>query len=92
MFALLHGVDFTRLLGRHGYRFDHYKLAHRAFVDELDASRNLGKKRVILAAPHVQPRLHPRAALPHDNRSSRNQLPSESLEAKPLRVRVAPVS
>ena len=78
-------------------RFDHlglnhHKFPHRSFVEELDSSRDLGEKRVVFAASHVETGLHPRAALPDDNRPARHQLSAESLKPKPLRVRIAPVS
>src|SRR5437016_4151277 len=71
---------------------DHHKLPHRSLVEELDAPCDLGKKGVVLAASNVQSGLHPRAALADNDRAAGHQLPAESLEAKPLRVRVAPVS
>src|SRR5579859_821116 len=71
---------------------DQHKLPHRSLIDKLDAPGDLGEKRVVFAASHVQPRLDPRPALPDDNRPPRHQLPAESLESQPLRVRVAPVS
>jgi hypothetical protein len=80
------------LLRFYRLRLDHHKLAHRSFVDELDAPRDLGKQRVVFAAAHVQSRFHPRAPLPDDYGPTRNQLPAKSLKAQPLRVRVAPVS
>ena len=74
------------------FGLDHDELAHRPLVEELDASRNLGEERIVLAAAHVQPRLYPRSALADDNRPAGNQLSAKCLEAKPLRVRVATVS
>src|SRR5216684_5776090 len=71
---------------------DHDKLPHRSLVEELDAPRDLGKEGVVFAASNVQSGLNPRAALADDDRAARHQLPAESLKAKPLRVRVAPVS
>src|SRR6266849_7078387 len=71
---------------------DHYKLPHRSLVEELDAPRDLGKESVVFAASNIQSRLDPRAALTHDDRAAGYQLSAKSLEAKPLRVRVAPVS
>src|ERR1019366_308121 len=71
---------------------DHHKLPHRSLVEELNAPRNLGEKRVVIAASNVQSGLHPRAALADDDRAARHQLSAESLKPKPLRVRVAPVS
>src|ERR1700682_4583079 len=71
---------------------DHYKLPHRSLVQELDAPRDLGEESVVFAAPNVQTGLHPRAALADDDRAARHQLSAKSLEAKPLRVRVAPIS
>src|SRR5258708_40085736 len=71
---------------------DHHKLPHRSLVEELDASRDLGEECVVFAASDVQSGLHPCAALADDDRAAWHQLPAESLKAKPLRVRVAPVS
>src|SRR6266849_4658773 len=71
---------------------DHDKLPHRSLVEELDAPRDLGEESVVFAASNIQSRLDPRAALTHDDRAARHQLSAKSLEAKPLRVRVAPVS
>src|SRR6266849_10317166 len=71
---------------------DHHKFPHRSLVEELDAPRDLGEEGVVLATSNVQSRLHPSAALADNDRAARHQLSAESLEAKPLRVRVAPVS
>ena len=64
-----------------------------------NSPRSLNNRPVILAnkvsslpGPNVQARLHPRPALPHDNRATRNQLPAKRLKSQPLRIRVAPVS
>src|SRR5208282_2172752 len=81
----------ARLL-RQFHRLDHHKLAHRALVQKLDPPRNLGKKRIVFAAAHVEPRLHARPALTHNDRSARHDLPAECLESQPLRVRIAPIS
>ncbi len=74
------------LLRSDSFGLDHHKLAHRSLVDELNASRDLGKERVVLATSNVHPRLHPRAPLADDDRSARHQLSAESLKPKPLRV------
>jgi hypothetical protein len=74
------------------FGLDHYKFPHRSLVEELDAPRDFGEERVVFAATNVQPRLNPRAALADDDGAARYQLSAESLEAKPLRVRVAPIS
>ena len=71
---------------------DHDELAERSAIDELDASGDLREQGVVLATADVQARLHASAALAHDDRSARHELPAESLKAKSLRVRVAPVS
>src|SRR5208282_313891 len=71
---------------------DHHKLAHRSLVEELDASGDLGKESVVFAASNVQTGFNPRAALADDDGAAGDQLSAESLKAKPLRVRVAPVS
>jgi len=73
-------------------RFDHDELAHRSLVEKLDATGDLGKQRIVLAAAHVEARLHARAALPNDDGSARHQLSAESFEPEPLGVRIAPVS
>src|ERR1700686_3684909 len=80
------------LLRFHSLGLDHHKLPHRSLVEELDAPCDLGEESVVLTASNVQSRFHPRAALADDDCAARHQLPAESLEAKPLRVRVAPVS
>src|SRR6202035_4502388 len=74
------------------HRLDHYELPHRALVQELDASRDLGKKRVVLTATHVEPRFHAGAPLPHDDGAAGHDLSAECLESQPLRVRVAAIS
>jgi hypothetical protein len=61
--------------------FDHYELAHGAFVQELDASADFGEEGVVFAAADVQAGFYPGAALAHDNSSARDDLSSESLEA-----------
>jgi hypothetical protein len=70
---------------------DHHELAHLSLVQELDASRDLGEEGIVFPAADVQPGLHARAALPHDDRSAGDQLSTECLESKPLRVRIAAV-
>src|ERR1700730_11926469 len=67
-------------------------LAHRAFVEELDAAGDFGEERVVLAPANIQARLYPRSALPHDDGSSGDYLSAECFETQPLRVRVAAVS
>ena len=52
----------------------------------------LANKGVVLAAADIQAGLHPGATLPHDDGSAGHQLSAKSLKAKPLRIRVAPVS
>src|SRR6266481_208835 len=79
------------LLRFHSLGLDHHKFPHRSLVEELDAPRDLGEESVVFAASNVQSRLHPRAPLADDDRAARHQLSSESLEAKPLCVRVAPI-
>ena len=73
-------------------RFDHNELAHRALIQELDASGDLGKESVVLAAANVEPRFYARAALPNNDGAAGHDLPAECFEAKPLRVRIAAVS
>src|SRR5208282_897544 len=62
----------ARLL-RQFHRLDHHKLAPPG---------DLGKKRIVFAAAHVEPRLHARPALTHNDRSARHDLPAECLESK----------
>ena len=83
---------FKTLLRFHSLGLDHHKLPHRSLVEELDAPRDLGEEGVVLAASNIQSGLHPRAALADDDRAARHQLSAESLKAKPLRVRIAPIS
>src|SRR5262252_5033062 len=73
-------------------RLDHDKLSHRSLVEELDPSGDLGEQSIVLAAPYVQPGLHPRAALANNDRSAGDDLSAECLESQSLRVRVAPVT
>src|ERR1700675_2658609 len=80
------------LLRFYSLRLDHHKFPHRSLVEELDATGDLGEESVVFAPSNVQSRLHPSAALADDDRAARHQLSAKSLEAKPLRVRVAPVS
>src|SRR5207248_1665775 len=69
-----------------------HELAHRSFVEEFDAARDLREQRIVFAAANVQPRLHARSALPHDDGPARDQLSAESLKPEPLRIRVAAIS
>ena len=62
-------------------RLNHHVLAQLTPILEHNPARDLGKQRIVLAPTHIQPRLHARTALPHDNRSAGNQLPAKSLEA-----------
>jgi hypothetical protein len=73
------------------YGLDHDELAHGAAIHELDASRDLREQGVVFAAADVQPRLHPRTPLPHDDGPAGHNLSSKSLKSQTLRVRVAPV-
>ena len=78
-------ADGSELLHKlHG--LDHHELAHRALIQELDAARDFGKQRVVLAAADVQPWFHASAALPHNDRPAGHDLPAECLESQPLRV------
>ena len=74
------------------YRLNHHELTHRALVCELDAARDLGEEGIVLAAAHIESGLYASAALPHDNRSTGDDLSAECLEAEPLRIRVAAIS
>ena len=89
---MCHLARVGRALARHSklllyfHRLDHHELAHLSLVQEFDAARDLGEEGVIFAAADVQPRLHPRAALPDDDCPAGHQLPAECLESKPLRI------
>ena len=69
-----------------GERFDHHILAHLTAILKHNPARDLGKQRIVLAAADVQPRLHPRTPLPHDNRAAGHKLPAKGFEAEPLRI------
>src|SRR5215469_1621253 len=84
------GRSLPALLRFHG--LDHDELAHAALIEELDASRDLGKERVVLAAADVEPGFYPGAALAHDDGSARHQLPAERFESQPLGIGVAAVA
>ena len=73
-------------------RLDHDVLTHRTAVFEDNAASNLREKSIVFAATDVQAGLHPRATLPHDDRTAGHYLSAECLEAKPLRVRIAAIS
>src|SRR4029077_11031231 len=85
-------LGWSKILLFHLRPLHHPELARRTFVLQLDAAGNLGEERVVFAAPNVQAGFHRRAALPHDDGASGNDLPPERFESKPLRVRVATVS
>ena len=68
------------------HRLDHYKLAHRTLVQELDSAGNFGEERIVFAAADIEARLDARATLPHNDGSAGNQLPAERFHAQPLRV------
>jgi hypothetical protein len=67
------------------------KLAQPSAVAKCNHAVNLGEQGVVFAPADVFTGLDFGAALAHDNRPARNQLPAESLHAEPLRIRVAPV-
>jgi hypothetical protein len=73
-------------------RFHGHELTHRSFVEKLDATADLGEKRIVFAAADVETGLHASASLPHDDRPSWYNLPAERLEPQPLCVGVAAVS
>src|SRR3972149_5306017 len=58
----------------------------RPLDGELDFARDLREQRVVAADADVDSRMHPRAALAHDDAAGRNQLPPVSFYAEPLRV------
>src|SRR5207247_10284705 len=67
------------------------ELAHPSAVAKLDHSGHFGKQRVVLAPADILARFQPRCPLPYDNRTAGHQLSAEDLDAKTLRVGVAPV-
>src|SRR5262249_3797087 len=69
-------------------RFDRVNVdppSARAVVFELDASRDLGKQRVVLSTADVEPRFEAAAALPNEDRSASDHVAVEPLHAQPLR-------
>src|ERR1041384_7429603 len=72
-------------------RIDGDELAHAAAVGELDDAGDLGEERVVLAAAYVGAGLDAGAALADDDGAAGDELSAESLDAKPLRVRIAAV-
>jgi hypothetical protein len=74
------------------YRLDADISPFAAFVLELNQAANLGKQGVIFAQSDIQSGLETRAALSHQDGAARNQLSGESLDAKALRIGIAPVS
>src|SRR5258708_18055166 len=67
------------------------ELALAAAVAEFDHAGDFGKQGVVLASSDVVAGLHAGAALAHDDRAPRHQLPAEGLHPQPLRIRIAPV-
>ena len=67
-------------------RFDHNEPAHRAFVEELDSSADLGEKGVVFAAADVEAGLYAGSALPNDDGAAWDYLSAKSLETQALRV------
>src|SRR5947209_8210794 len=67
------------------------KLAHPSTIAELHDAGDLREQGVVLAPADVFSGLDFRAALPHDDRSAGNKLPAERLDAKPLRIGIAPI-
>jgi hypothetical protein len=61
-------------------------------IGELHAAIDFRKQRVVLAKADVDARTEPAATLPHENRSTRDDVAVESLDAEALRVAVAPVA
>ena len=72
--------------------FDHHEFAHGALIHELDAAGDLGEKRVVFAATHVESGLYASAALTNDDGAARYDLPAECFKAEPLRIRIAAIS
>jgi hypothetical protein len=75
-------------VGRH----DADRAAAAAVIGELHHAGDLRKQRVVLAQAHVQPRLEPAPALPHEDRSAGDDVAVVALDPEPLRVGVAPVT
>ena len=67
------------------------EFAHPAAISEFHHARHFGKQRVIFAPAYVRTGFDLRTALPHDDGTARNQLAAEDLDAKPLRIGIAPV-
>jgi hypothetical protein len=61
-------------------------------VGKLDHPGDLGKERVVFAQTNVRARLEPAAALPDQNRPAAHEITVVTLDAKTLRIGVAPVS
>src|ERR1700690_4458991 len=70
-------------------RMDADEFSEMSAVAELDDAGDLREQRVVLAETDVFARLELRAALPYDDRSGGNQLSAETLDAQPLRIRIA---
>src|SRR3954462_6896053 len=77
---------------RLGNRLHHHELPHGALIYKLQLAADLRKQRVVLAPADVQARLHPSAALPHDDRATGHNLSSKSFKPEPLRIGIAAVS
>lgn len=73
-------------------RLDRDHAAVRAVIAELDAAVHLGKQRVVLPEPDVQARTEPASALADKDRSARDDVAVEALDAEPLRIAVAAVA
>ena len=67
-------------------RLDADELAHAAAVAELDDTVDLREQGVILAPADILARLDLGAALANDDGAAGNDLTTEQLDAKPLRV------
>src|SRR4051794_20851510 len=73
-------------------RIDADEFAALPFFLELDDAGNHRKERVVAAAPDIVARLVLGAALPNQNRAAGHQLAAETLDAKPLSIRITPVA
>src|SRR6185312_15459398 len=70
---------------------DENELSHAAAVFEFHHARDLREEGIVFAPADIRTRLDLGAALPHDDRTARNQLSAEHFHAQPLRVGIAPV-
>jgi hypothetical protein len=63
----------------------------RAVILELDRPVDLREERIVFAETDVEPRAEPPPALPHEDRSTGDDVAVVAFDAEALRVAVAPV-